>query len=505
MYLIGVIIAALAAMLFIINQDQLNVHEAEQSSQTRMVGATAKEFGQFSTAAMQYINSVGLPLPGTALTVQDLQQNNLLPSSFPSTTPFGQTLVADYVTDPQNTSVLDVVIHTTGPINTADAQRAGFGSGNSTDYISSLQYEVANAVQSSGTLPTPAQIVGSTGQFFGIGDQSTLTTLGSSATQSLPGVSLSQPEVGFFVQSPGQYGYWLISLSEYGLGVFWQPVQIYNESEYSFGVTFGTGYPSITSQGFSLTCPTSVAYNAANLSSGQSHQVNQTVFSTADNISIYSLVCLPAYKGQVTSSIETSLLTENLSNPSSVILEDTGGQLQWTGSYFQDNGNTSGQSVATSNTTFIQPSQINGLNDNLYDTGTYMNIYSNVPQYPDNEAAPYPNPSLITTEGATFNLTTPSGTTNTYQIEMDGGQLFTGPGCTESLVSPWTLNDQLYQVWGTSNDSSENLCGSQITSWRAWSIFMNPSNPSEVERTQDYESGGNTYSFNFNVPTPLVN
>jgi len=504
MYLIGVIIAAFATLFFILNQDQTNVHQAELSSQTRMIHAEAKEFGQFSTAAMQYINSVGLPLPGTALTVQDLQQNNLLPSSFPLETPFGQTLVADYVTDPQNTSVLDVVIHTTGPVNPADAEKAGFGSGNPAYYLSSLQYQVANAVQASGTLPTPAEIQGSTGQFFGIGDQSTLTTLGSSATQALPGVTLSQPEVGFFVQSPGQYGYWLISVSEYGDDVFLQPVNIYGvlgSGQYSFGVSWGPITPSITSQGFSLSCP-SVAYNAGNLSSGQSNQSNQTVYGTGPNLSTSPLICLPAYKGQVV-PFNLNLLTDNLSDPSSSdLLYYTGGQLQWNGNYFQITSGTSGDYAVPNNYNFIQPSQINGLNDNLYDTGSYFTIYPDVPQYPANEAAPYPNPNFISAEGATFNLKTPSGSTNTYQIEMDGGQLFTGTGCLESLVSPWSLSYQTYQVWGT-ND--ENLCGSQITSWRAWDVTLNPSNPGSFTRTQDYKYGGNTYSFQFSVPTPAVN
>lgn len=514
MYLIGVIIAAMAAVLFILGQSQSNMNLAEQDSRVRMVDATAKEFGQFSTAAMEYINSIGLPLPGTALTVSDMQQNNLLPSSFPATTPFGQSLVADYVTDPQNTQVLDVVIHTTGPLVAADMNRAGFSGGNPSYFVSSLQYEVAQAVQSSGTLPTPSQIPGSTGQFFGIGNQSTLTTLGSSATQALPGVTLSQPEVGFFVQSPGQYGYWLISINEYGWGVFWQPVNIYGvlgstpeNTTYSFGISWGPVTPSITSQGFSLSCPGSnVAYNASNLTSGQSNQVNQTVFSTGPNLSTNQIICLPAYKGQVT-PINMPLLTDNLSDPSaSDLVYFTGGQLNWTGNYFQaTNSNSSGQDAVSNNYTFIQPQQINGLNDNLYDTGGYFSIYSDLPQYPSNESAPFPNPNFITAAGAAFQLKTPSGATNTYQIEMDGGQLFTGGGCTQALVSPWSLGYQSYQVWGTSNNGSENLCGSQITDWRAWGVVMNSGNSSYFGRSQAYEYAGNTYNFTFSVPTPMVN
>ncbi|MHB8365933.1 MAG: hypothetical protein ACYDB0_02785, partial [Acidithiobacillus sp.] len=244
----------------------------------QMTAQSAKEFSAFTKAAAAYVQSMGLPLPGTALTVADLQGANLLPSSFPTQTPFGQTLVADYVSDPNNPVALDVVVHTTGLMNSALLQEAGVSQGG----VATVQYDTAVVAQDQ----VPSSISGSTGQFFGVANGSTLNNLGSSNTMSLPGgVSTQQPEVAEYILSPGQYGYWLIGGSIYGWGAVWEPVVGWNSTNSSAWIYF-KGYvspsPSIGSQGFSLTCP-SVATNLANLTSGAPTGNNDTLYQSGGN------------------------------------------------------------------------------------------------------------------------------------------------------------------------------------------------------------------------------
>lgn len=103
-------------------------------------------------------------------------------------------------------------------------------------------------------------------------------------------------------------------------------------------------------------------------------------------------------------------------------------------------------------------------------------------------------------------MKTPQNTTDTYQIEVDRGSLFTGAGCPESLVDPWTQGAAIYNVWASgTGGGNQNLCGSQETFWTDWHAVKDSSNTGSIPVSQNYESGGNNYSLSFSVATPLVN
>ncbi|MHB8365481.1 MAG: hypothetical protein ACYDB0_00495 [Acidithiobacillus sp.] len=82
MPLIALILFAFAVLIMDIRQEQLETTQAQGTALQQMTAQSAKEFSEFTKAAAAYIQSVGLPLPGTALTVGNLQGANLLPSSF---------------------------------------------------------------------------------------------------------------------------------------------------------------------------------------------------------------------------------------------------------------------------------------------------------------------------------------------------------------------------------------------------------------------------------------
>ena len=497
MPLIAIVLFAFTAMLMSIGQAQRMETAAQGTALQQMTAQSAKEFAEFTTAAGAYVQSIGLPLPGTALTVTNLQSVNLLPSSFPTQTPFGQILVADYVSDPNNPVALDVVVHTTGTMNAALLQKSGIAPGS----VATVQYDTAVTAQNQ----VPSRIVGSTGQFFGMVNGSTLTNLGSSSSMTLPGgISTQQPEVAEYILSPGQYGYWIVGATTYGWSAIWEPVVGWNgqnASATSFFQPYTDSAVGVMSQGFSLTCP-SVATNLANLANGSPTGSNATLYSSdSGNASQSPIFCIPAYKGQVVPFQSTAQI--QFFSPYSA---DT---LTWNGQYYINpvawNPNSYGYSV-TSNTTFVNPGSVSGLNNSLYTTGGFMNIYAPAPQYPANEASTEPAPNGIIGGGVSLSVKTPQNTTVTYQIEVDMGSLFTGPGCPEWLVDPWTQAGALYHVWANgTGGSNQNLCGSQETFWNDWHAVKDSGNTGSMPVSQPYESGGTNYMLNFSVATPAAN
>ncbi len=483
MPLISVILFAFAVLIMGVRQEQLEVTQAQGTALQQMTAQSAKEFSEFTKAAAAYIQSVGLPLPGTALTVGNLQGVNLLPSSFPTQTPFGQTLVADYVSDPNNPVALDVVVHTTGSMNAALLQKAGVSSGS----LATVQYDTAVVAQNQ----VPSSISGSTGQFFGVANGAVLDNLGSSSSMTLPGgISTQQQEVAEYILSPGQYGYWLISAN-----AFSSPFQVENPVNATSGIfslrdfiLFGNNTQTIQSQGFSLTCP-SIAQNMTNYTPGG---INGADVNVSNSMSLF--FCIPAYKGQVVPFTET---------PATQFLGSTSisQNLSWNGQYYVY---ASPGYSETSNASYVNTGSIAGLNNNLYVTGGFVsNAGGTIPQYPNNEAFPVPNTNAIGGDGVLISVKTPQNTTDNYQIEIDAGILFTGPGCSEVLFNPDSGQSQLYQVWA--NSSGTNLCGSQVNQWQHWSAVKDSSNTSSIPVSQTYEYGGNSYPLGFSVATPMVN
>jgi hypothetical protein len=397
MQLIAIIVFALAALTLLIGQLQSMEMQAQGVALRQVTAQSAKEFAEFTKASAAYIQSVGLPLPGTALTVGNLQGANLLPSTFPSQTPFGQTLVADYVSDPNNPVALDVVVHTTGAMNAALLQKAGVSTGS----LATVQYDTAVVAQNQ----VPSNISGSTGQFFGIENGSTLTDLGSSNSMTMPsGISTRQQEVAEYILSPGQYGYWLIGGSLYGDGAVWPDI----ESIGQFRMTM-FAQPTISSVGFSLTCP-SVAENLENVADSSPIGNNDTLFSSfSGNASQSPLFCIPAYKGQVTPFSQGPLTqvinTQNYANYQYANMQFNGQYYvnpQYAGYYYGSGSN------GTGSITYVNPSSINGLNKNLSAAGGFAVFYSPNNQMPGNEGFPMNLPDNISASGVDISVKDPN-------------------------------------------------------------------------------------------------
>jgi hypothetical protein len=496
MPLIAIIVFALTALTLIIDQSQFMETQSQGVALQQMTAQSAKEFAEFTEAAAAYVQSVGLPLPGTALTVSDLQGANLLPSTFPSQTPFGQTLVADYVADPNNPVALDIVAHTTGAMNAALLQKAGVSMGS----MATVQYDTAVVAQNQ----VPSAIPGSTGQFFGIENGSTLTSLGSSSSMTLPpSINTKYSEVAEYILSPGQYGYWLVGGSVYGYGAVFPVIAGVDQ----FRMTM-YAQPSISSVGFSLTCP-SVAKNLGNLSGNSPVGNNETLFfsNTSNNASQSPLFCIPAYKGQVTTFSQGALTqvinTQNYANYQFA-------NMQWNGQNYVDPqyaGYYPGSgSNGTGRVTYVNPSSIDGLNENLSASGGFAGSAYPDNQMPGNEGFPMNLPDNISAAGVDISVKDPNNHTVNYQIEMDGGVVFTGGGCWEYLVNPSTGQYTPYDVFATGTGSNEeNLCGSQETFWTDWHAVKNSSNTSSMPVSQTYEYDGNSYTMNYSVATPRVN
>jgi hypothetical protein len=495
MPLIAIILFAFVVLFIGVDEAQMETSQTQSTNLQQMTAQSAKQFSEFTKAAAAYIQSIGLPLSGTALTVSDLQKVNLLPSSFPTQTPFGQTLVADYVSDPNNPVALDVLTHTTGPMNPALLQKAGVDSSS----ISEVQYDTAVVAQNQ----VPSSIPGSTGQFFGIEDGSTLTNLGSSDSMSMPaGISTQQPEVAEYILSPGQYGYWLVAGSVYGWSAVWPDVEGVGQFR-----MFMFAQPSISSVGFSLNCP-SIGENLSSISNNSSIGNNDTLFSSwNDDASQSPLFCIPAYKGQVISFAQGPL-TQVINTQNDANYQYA--NMQWNGQYYVNpqyvgyyNGSNSS---GTSSVTYVNPSSINGLNENLNASGGFVSTYYPNNPTPSNEAMPMNLPDNISGAGIDISVKDPQGNVDNYQIEMDGGVLFTGGGCWEKLINPATGQYASYDVFATGQSTSDqNLCGSQETFWTDWHAVKNSSNLNSMPVSQTYEANGNSYTLNYNVATPQVN
>lgn len=493
MSLIALLLFAFAVLFLEVDHANVETIKTQTIIRHQMEAQSAKEFTQFTKGVDSYVQSIGLPFPGTVFTVQSLQNVNLLPSDFPLQTPFGQTLVADYITDPTNAEALDVIIHTSGTMSVSALQRSGL----TQEDMSRVQYKTASIAQNQ----IPSNIPGSTEQFFGLGYGSVLTNIGSSNTTILPSVSLQNQEVTEFLLSPGQYGYWLIGGSIYGWGGLWTEVINANggssRNNQPFIRNLGYIYPYIFNEGFSLTCPV-VATNLGNLQNNSEISNDETLYSTYNNgnASQSPLFCVPAYKEQA-ENISANAYTQVIGTSAS-------------GYFMQFNGyqytNFTNQQTISSNANYVSASSIVGLNNALYASGGIAAIYNPEPNYPDNEAFPMAMPNIITGLGVSLNVKTPQGSTDTYQIAIEGGSLFTGNGCSEFLVNPFTQRYSLYSVWGSGTGANQqNLCGSQENFWTDWLAEKDSSNTGSLPVSQNYYANGNDYTMNFNVATPPAN
>lgn len=81
------------------------------------ISTTSQQIARFSDATYEYVTTAeGVEINNTIITVEDLVANNILPSGFTSTTPFGQNIKAFIEKDPSSDDY-HIIISTTGNMN----------------------------------------------------------------------------------------------------------------------------------------------------------------------------------------------------------------------------------------------------------------------------------------------------------------------------------------------------------------------------------------------------
>lgn len=501
MTLISIILFALSLIGFGLFQSGIYSDYFNTNYNNQAIQDSAKEFAQFSNASIAYIQSVGLPLPNTELTTQELISSNLLPTTFPLKTPFGQSLIAEYVSDPHIPSALDVVIRTSGTIvNTQVNNLAG-------------QYSQYNIEYETGILANneiPKQIQGSTGQFYGLMVGNIINNLGSTQNITLPaGVSSTGNQLSLYIVSPGQYGYWLIQGNIYGDSGLWPDIEGSQQNQGSGGAGLpqlrmsGFNQPYLNSIGFSYTCP-SVAQNLGNLGNGQVINNNITMHhSWTRNGSQAPLFCVPAFKGQINNfnyGPTTQIL--NYANNAMYVYAN----MQFNGKYYYNPQVSGPYNGYSSNASYVNPSAIAGLNGNLIASGSFVAaVYSPFYPMPNDEVIPQNLPDYISGVGVNLKMQNSQGTYEDYQIELDGGLLFTGQGQqTCGMVNPYTLShgNCYYLFADGSSAGQQDLGGSEENFWTDWQASLNSNNSSAIGVNQQYIYNGNNYNLYFSVSTP---
>jgi hypothetical protein len=499
MPLISIILLALSFIGYGLFESGMYSDYFYSNYNNQAIQGSAKEFAQFSDASVAYIQSVGLPLPNTQLTTKDLISVNLLPTTFPLKTPFGQSLIAEYVSDPKIPSALDVVIRTSGIVTQTQANKLV---GSNSQY--NIEYETGILANNE----ILKQIQGSTGQFYGLMDGNVINNIGSTQNITLPkGVNSSNNQLALYIVSPGQYGYWLIQGNIYGDRALWSDIEGSQQNQSNGGAgspqlkMSGFNQPYLSSIGFSYTCP-SVAQNLGNLGNGQSVNNNLTLHhSWTGNASQAPLFCVPAFKGQI-NNFNYGPVTQilNYNNNAMYVYAN----MQYNNTYYYNPQVFSPYNGYNSSASYVSPTSISGLNENLIATGGFVAAVSPFSPMPNTEVIPQNLPDYVSGIGINLKVQNSQGTYDNYQIELDGGLLFTGQGqYTCGLVNPYTLSSGCYYLFADGSAASQqDLGGSEENFWTDWQASLNSNNLSSMAVNQIYKYNGGNYNLNFSIPTP---
>ena len=464
----------------------------------------ATELTQYSNAVFGYITAYGLPLSVSNLSVSNLKSVSLLPSTFPTTTPFGQTFTVSYNTDLVNPNIEDVLIRTTGNFNSDLTAKVGLNG--------TLGYTfVASNVDSDINIP---QYQNSTGTYIGFLESNIFTYAGQQINLNF---SANNTEPGIYIKAPNQYGYWLIDFSNF-LDSYAYGYNLPVGSNLFILENNGGGY-TVVSNGWYANCPTYAQPINSNV------LYNSPLFQQAWYTYPYNqnqvLYCIPAYKDEVnTFNININdqyfglnspaIINENLSGNSSNNYNN--GFLGTPIGYLYPNTNY-----------FINPSQINGYVHPLYGieglvTGTWSGILpmSNSADF----LPPSPAYSFVAEDGFQLNLTNPAGQQVTYQIALAEYSLTTGAGCYDSTLSSEAGFPVYYGANSAVNNNPAASCsanGQNLNSMGnyafGWAININPSNPNSYtfpsagnSSFPEYEDAinGNFYTVPLTVDTSTV-
>ena len=436
----------------------------------------AREIVQYSNAVFNYITAYGLPLSQSNLSVSNLKTVNLLPETFPNTTPFGQSFTTNYNTDVANPNIEDVIIRPSGAFNNDELAKAGLKGTLGYNYV-------AGSVLAGISIPPYPN---STGTYVGIVSANEWTGDGQNISLSWAATNI---EPSIYIKAPDQYGYWLINfitfVGGYGYDAFYSSVFL-RMSENIISNTNNV----ITSEGFYTNCPSygTVVNSSISYNSPLSQQIwNENLFSNQD------IYCFPAYKDEVSSfSLPMSFQYFDLSSPA-VTGENLAGD--YLNNYYNGLGATPINYLEPTNNYFVSPSEINGYEYPTFGIGSVITtawLSNSPPPNTTNFLPPAPAYSSIGEVGFQLDLINPQGQNVVYQIAEAGYSLITGPGCVSTNT---TLNSEYDEEYGLTTPLYYNLdgpynsalCDSVGNSAFGWTIQVNPTNAD----TYTFPAGGN--------------
>jgi hypothetical protein len=473
----------------------------------------AKELKTFSDAAFDYGISFNVPLSASSFTVSNLQSYGLLPSTFPQTTPFGQTFQADYATDACNGDVMDLLIKTSGSYNNDLLAKNGLKGTIGINYINSevdktlsglnVSYQNANNPCVANGQPDyiGSTIPGSSGlELYGGGSIST-------------NVTSSNDDSAIYIYAPNQWGYLIINSNIYGDGEVWGYID-YNSVSSDWGL--GQAFWYFSSQGWSMTCPAdSIILNPGSTSSNFITDYSSNGVNYTQNITY----CIPIYKAQT--------VNFNYYGGNNAQLLNNGvlyARASWGGTFPDDVYYTGENDPTYSTQSFIGQSQISGLNNELFGIEGFIGTNTDVPGYPATIGSNYIPPEAMQNDISALGFDI-NANGNTYQFVGWSYALFTGSGCSLSQLGIPTTNaeEQSYpagaSIWadgynnntapgsGSCPANSQNLGTSQENIGIGYYVTVNPSNSSSETGRINYEqsNGAAVNTVYFTIPTPQIN
>lgn len=491
-------------------------HTTNNSNLQANVIIEAKELQEFSQAAYNYSESFNVPLSTTTLTVSNLESYGLLPSTFPETTPFGQSFVAKYSTDVCNQDVMDLEVYTAGNYNTNILNKNGLsGSLGETTLNDEVENKLSGLNMSFVNAKNPC-ING--GQSFYIGQTVSNSDIINSYGGGIVSTSNTISSTGavLYIYAPNQWGYLVFMLSNSIMQPWGVTESIGTSASYAdINNHTLSSYPELTISGWGLSCP----IGSTIIANGFSQSQNYSYTLSSDNTFNFwtNTYCIPAYKSQV-----NSLILQNQHNRAQVFNLPIGQSFY---GYFLIGGTDpsnaymytgSGVSlISTSLNRYLGP--ITGINNNIYGVENYFNGY---PYYYPIPAGQYPGANFIPLEPL-YNFFDSVGVDISvnnviYQLVEWKYSIIAGMGITPAQAGMNQCNPEgtcfpsgatIWQAPGGSNPGGINR-GSSIDNYGGgYYITENPANPSNYSGTIDYVpyNSGPTETANFTIPTPLIN
>ncbi len=492
--IIGALIFTIAITILIITGANLERRNLNQNILTNNIQLEASELKTFTNAAYNYTESLGISLSPSILTVSNFQSSGLLPATFPQNTPFGQTFQADYETDSCNSNVIDLLIKTTGNYNSDLLSKNGVSGTLGIDYINSnVDKDVLNMNLSFKNASNPC-INGGQNNYIGYTNTTNFNIYGSGQIIS-SNYNSKNNDAGIYVYAPNQLGYELINASVYGYFEIWGAVLLNDISS-----LYRYGNWTINSQGYSMICPE----DAINLGSVSSAGSIAPIYTDApdSNDSQNITFCVPVYKSQ------TFNFNYNTSNMLQIINKNpVFSSAEWGGIY-PNIYYTAPYVYYLSNSYWINPDSIAGLNETLYGIEGEITSVSPITTSPSADYVPYQSlRNIVGAQGFDIDV---NG--NVYQFAFWDYILWTGIGSSVPQLCNPVMPNQCYDsgatIWESGGSGSPNL-GSSSENWGVgYLVNKNPSNSSEVpnaEITYRPNNSSPTTNTPFTIPTAVIN